>query len=212
MDPDRYRVVAAHARAEPPRTKGSRFVADVFSAGSEAQAAAHLEAVRKREHAATHWCWAWRLGPAGARARAADAGEPAGTAGPPILREIEARGLTDTLVVVTRYYGGTKLGTGGLARAYAEAAAAGLDAAPVEARVVRSELRLRFGFADTAAAMRTLQRFDTEFGTPAYGPTGAEVVVRVARSQTAALAKAFIEATGGRGDVSGLPGASMDSA
>src|SRR5690606_11612852 len=125
---DTYRVVAGTARAEL-REKGSRFIAEVFPVETEEEAAAAIEAVRRREHAATHHCTAYRLGPEGELFRASDDGEPSGTAGLPILRQIEARGLTNTLVVVTRYFGGTKLGRGGLIRAYGEAAARALDLA-----------------------------------------------------------------------------------
>ncbi|HLA62868.1 MAG TPA: YigZ family protein, partial [Rhodothermales bacterium] len=124
MDSDRYPTLAASpAPVEPPKTKGSRFIGDAFPARSEAEVAACLERVRRREHTATHHCWAARLGVPGptgygARPRYSDDGEPGGSAGLPILREIDRRGLSDVLVVVTRYYGGTKLGTGGLARAY----------------------------------------------------------------------------------------------
>src|SRR5690606_12889518 len=106
MDPDRYRTLAAPAAAEPPKVKGSRFIGEAFPAGSEDEAAALLEAVRRREHAATHHCWACRFGAPGptgdgARPRYSDDGEPGGSAGLPILREIDKRGLSDVLVVVT---------------------------------------------------------------------------------------------------------------
>ena len=124
---------------------------------------------------------------------------PAGSAGLPILREINRRGLSDTLVVVTRYYGGVKLGSGGLARAYGEAAAAALDAARVVERVVRQTVRLRFHFDDTAAAMHVARRFEAEFGAPVYDESGAQLDVLVARSRAEELAAAFVEATAGRG-------------
>ena len=205
--PDAYVTLAAPARAEPPKTKGSRFIGEAFPVADEAEAMARLAGIRKREYAATHWCWAYRLGPAGAATRANDDGEPSGSAGQPILREIEGRALTDTLVVVTRYYGGTKLGTGGLVRAYGEAAAAALDAAPREERIVRVPLALAFAFADTAPAMHTLGRFDAEIAATAYDADGTTLHVRVRRSQAAALTAAFTDALGGRGTVrEGAPG------
>jgi uncharacterized YigZ family protein len=197
--PDRYTTLAAPARAEPPKTKGSRFIGEAFPAADEAEVMAHLDAVRRREHAATHHCWAWRRPPAGADWRFSDDGEPYGTAGLPILREIEGRGLAGVLVVVTRYYGGTKLGTGGLARAYAEAAALALEAAPRTEVVVRVPVRLRFSFADTSPAMRTLERFAAEVAETAYTAEGTELLVRVRASQAGPLKAAFTEALGGRG-------------
>jgi len=206
MAPDRYLALAAPASAEPPRTKGSRFIGEAFPATSEGAIAALVDDVRRREHAATHWCWAARLGPPGASGdgawpRYSDDGEPSGSAGLPILREIDRRGLSDTLVIVTRYYGGTKLGTGGLARAYGEAGGMALDAASAEVRVIREALTLHFGYDDTAAALRVARRHDAEFGAPAYDGAGATLAVRVPRSLAAELASAFVDATSGRGRV-----------
>ena len=132
-----------------------------------------------------------------------DDGEPSGTAGAPILRQIDARELTHTLVVVTRYYGGTKLGTGGLIRAYGEAAALALDAAPVEQHTRRTRLRLRFAYADTSPAMHTLSRFDTEIVETHYSDE-TEIVVGVRRSEVEAFRTAFTEALAGRGTVEPL--------
>lgn len=201
MTPDTFRTLAQAAHAEPAKTKGSRFIGEAFPVATEAEALDHVEAVRRREHAATHHCWAYRLSPSGSLARYNDDGEPSGTAGLPIAREIEGRELTDCVVVVTRYYGGTKLGTGGLARAYGEAAAAVLDRAPQRTRVVRVPVHLRFAFDDTAAAMRLLDRFDAEVAEQAYSPAGAEMALAVRQSHAGPLAEAFVEATAGRGEV-----------
>ena len=121
-----YRVPAAAVVHEIPKIKSSRFIASVCPIESEADALAHLDLSRKAEHSARHHCWAWRLGADGAQARSSDAGEPSGSAGKPILAAIEGAGLTFVSVVVTRYFGGTKLGVGGLVRAYGDAAAAAL--------------------------------------------------------------------------------------
>ena len=197
---DSYRTLARPASAEPPKTKGSRFIGEAFPVATEEEAMARLEAVRKREHAATHWCWAYRLGVEGDAFRYSDDGEPSGSAGAPILRQIEARELTNTLVVVTRYYGGTKLGTGGLVRAYGEAASEVLDAARIVEHVVRVPVRLRFAYDDTSPAMHTVNRFDAEIAEQHYAED-TELVVRVRRSEADALRAAFVEALGGRGTV-----------
>lgn len=197
---DAYRTLARPASAEPPKTKGSRFIGEAFPVATEDEAMRRLEVIRKREHAATHWCWAYRLGADGNAFRYSDDGEPSGSAGAPILRQIDARGLTNTLVVVTRYYGGTKLGTGGLVRAYGDAASAALAAAPIIERVVRTELRLRFAYDDTSPALHTVSRFDAEIAEQHYAED-TELVVRVRRSEAEALRAAFTDALGGRGTV-----------
>ncbi len=201
---DQYLALAGPALAEPPKVKGSRFIGEAFPAADDAAVTAHLADVRKREPQATHWCWAARLGAPGERGdgatpRTSDDGEPSGSAGLPILREIERRGLSDTLVVVTRYYGGTKLGTGGLARAYGEAAGLALDGAPTAERTLRVPVRLSFGFADTAAAMRLASGAGVEIREQTFGPDGTVLVLDVPRSSASALAERFVEATAGRG-------------
>ena len=198
--PDTFRTLVRSAHAEPPKAKGSRFIGEAFPAATEAEAEGHLATVRKREHAATHWCWAWRLGIEGDAFRYSDDGEPSGSAGAPILRQIDARELTNTVVVVTRYYGGTKLGTGGLVRAYGDAASAVLDAARIVERVIRVPVRLRFAYDDTSPAMHTVSRFDAEIAEQHY-TADTELVVRVRRSEAEALRAAFVEALGGRGTV-----------
>lgn len=197
---DSYRTIARSASIEPPKTKGSRFLGEAFPIATEADAEACLAAVRKREYSATHHVWAWRLRPAGDAFRYSDDGEPSGSAGAPIFRQIEGRDLTNVLVVVTRYYGGTKLGTGGLVRAYGEAAGAALDAARVVERIVRVPVRLRFDYADTSPAMHTVGRFDARVIDQRYGDD-TELVVHVRRSQAEALQAAFVDALGGRGEV-----------
>ena len=197
---DSFCTIAAPARAEPPTTTGSRFIGEAFPVASEAEAEAHLAAIRKRDYNATHHAWAWRLGADGAAFRYSDDGEPNGSAGAPILRQIEGRNLTNTLVVVVRYYGGTKLGTGGLVRAYGEAASEALDAARTVERIVRIPIRLRFGYPDTSPAMHTVGRFDAQIIDQHYGDD-TELVVHVRQSEADALAAAFVEALGGRGEV-----------
>lgn len=119
---DAYYTIATEARHEV-KIKKSRFLAESFLVDSTTRTSEQLKEVRKREHAATHHCFAWIVGTdATTESKYSDDGEPNGTAGRPIYDAILGRALTNSLVVVTRYYGGTKLGTGGLSRAYAEAA------------------------------------------------------------------------------------------
>jgi uncharacterized YigZ family protein len=124
---DSRRVPVREGRAEI-REKGSRFFGFAALAASPEAAEAFLEKLRREHHDATHVAFAWRFGGGGAEsARSSDDGEPSGTAGRPIASAIAAAGLTDVAVAVVRYFGGTKLGTGGLARAYREAAAAAVE-------------------------------------------------------------------------------------
>jgi len=194
------RTIAGPARAEVPRIKGSRFIGDALPITSDEDARERLAEIRAREPAATHHCWALRQGPSDDHFRTSDDGEPSGTAGLPILRQIDGRGLADILVVVTRYYGGTKLGSGGLIRAYGDAAAAVLDEAVITERVIRVPLRLRFGYEDTSPVMQTLHRFDAVTAEEHY-TAKTELLVLVRRSEAEALVQAFTDALGGRGEV-----------
>lgn len=200
---DTFRTIAGPARAEPPKTKGSRFIGDAAPVASAEEALAVVEAVRAREHAARHHGWAYRLGLDAPAPRSSDDGEPSGSTGPPILREIEARDLYGVVCVVTRYYGGTKLGVGGLQRAYGEAAGLALEAARPRVVVVRVPVRLAFAFGDTSPAMRLLDVFDAEVADQRYSPEGTELDLLVRRSEADALEAAFVEATAGRGAVLG---------
>lgn len=127
---ERYRAPAATARAEL-REKGSRFLAIVGPVSAEATARGQIKELRQEYAGATHVCWAWRIGNP-VRERCSDAGEPAGTAGTPILQVLRGSQISDVLAVVVRWFGGAKLGKGGLARAYAAATRLAIEGMRVE--------------------------------------------------------------------------------
>ncbi|MFC7594569.1 IMPACT family protein [Terrabacter sp. GCM10028922] len=134
--PRRYVTLAAPAAAET-EVRRSRFLCDVAPASTEDGARAFVDEVRSRNRDARHHCTAFVLGPDGATARSNDDGEPSGTAGAPMLDVLRGRGLTDVVAVVTRWFGGTLLGTGGLIRAYGDAVTAALDTATPVVRELR---------------------------------------------------------------------------
>lgn len=196
---DVYRTIAGHAEAEM-KVKGSRFIGEAFLVRDVDAAEAQIAAIRKREYNATHHCTAYRVGIQGAVFRYNDDGEPTGTAGPPILRQIDARDLTNTLVVVTRYYGGTKLGTGGLLRAYGDAASRVLDDCSITQHIIRAPVRLRFAYDDTSPAMHTINQFDAEIQQTSYTDK-TEIIVGVRTSEVDAFMDRFVNALSGRGEV-----------
>lgn len=127
--PDSYLTLAAQGHAEL-KIQRSRFLAVAAPASSEAAARTVIDDMARKYHDSRHVCFAWRLGhPPGTVENRNDAGEPSGTAGEPILSAIRKRELCDGVVVVVRYFGGVKLGTGGLQRAYGQAADEALDQA-----------------------------------------------------------------------------------
>jgi uncharacterized YigZ family protein len=139
----------ASARLE---VKRSRFLAVLEPAADSDRAAEVVAEERRAHHAARHHCWAWRLRPSGQEERAGDDGEPSGTAGLPMLEVLRGASLSDVVAVVTRYFGGTLLGTGGLTRAYSQAVAL----AVAEARIVTVVPALRFSLSLDAAEMATV--------------------------------------------------------
>ncbi len=120
----------------------------------------HLDALRKKYYDATHHCYAWRLGPRGETWRANDDGEPSGTAGKPILGQMLSAEITDCLVVVVRYFGGTKLGVPGLIAAYKDAAAEVLAAAEVVERTVDTVFELQFAYEVLNDVMRVVKEME----------------------------------------------------
>jgi uncharacterized YigZ family protein len=141
---EEYRTVAGVFEHEGEKIKGSRFIARAAFVADAAEAEHRVADVHREYAEASHHCYAYRLDPESDAFRTNDAGEPGGSAGRPILQQIESHGLHHTLVVVTRYFGGVKLGVGGLIRAYGGAANEVLSRAPT--RVVRVTRRLSVSF------------------------------------------------------------------
>lgn len=196
---DTYCTIEGSSTAELKEER-SRFLAEAHPVDTREEVDRRVEAVRAREHKATHHCTAYRLGLDGDDYHYDDDGEPSGTAGPPILRQIDARSLTNTLVVVTRYFGGTKLGTGGLVRAYGEAADRTLSRASIVERVVRTPVRLRFAYDDTAPARTVLRQFDAAIQDSRYTDV-TEWTVGVRVSEVEAFVEAFTNALSARGEI-----------
>ena len=153
---DSYLTIDGNAEAIF-KEKSSKFLCYAFHVESEEEIAACLEPLRKRYYDATHHCYAWRLGPFGERFRANDDGEPSSTAGKPILGQLLSREVTNCLIVVVRYFGGTKLGVPGLIAAYKESAAIVLDAANIVERTVDTHIKVDFSYIVMNDIMRIIK-------------------------------------------------------
>ncbi len=188
-------TVTARLQVEIDPIKGSRFIATVCAAASEDEARGVLEGFRVADPSATHHCSAWRIASPHIE-RAHDDGEPSGSAGRPILSQLQGRDIVDAIVVVTRYYGGTKLGVGGLVRAYGAAAAAVLDAAELVERVERRQLRLHHGYEDSARVEQVLARFDATVKASFGASVDREVELPAAAMEP--CLEALRDATAGR--------------
>ena len=142
--------------------KRSRFLAFAHHVDTEEDVKTLVAAYRKKYFDARHVCYAYVLGYEGERTRANDDGEPAGSSGQPILRQLRSFGVTFTLVVVVRYYGGVNLGTGGLVVAYKTAAGEALSASTIEERFVKCEFTASISYTEVDKAMRTIRAVDAE--------------------------------------------------
>ena len=144
------------------KDKGSKFIALAHPADNEEMARETLAAIKKQYHDARHHCYAWVFGPDQSVYRYNDDGEPSGTAGRPIHGQILSAGLTDVLVVVVRYFGGTKLGVRGLINAYKGATKDALDNAAILTRIIEDHFEIRFEYPLMNDVMRLIKEFELD--------------------------------------------------
>lgn len=167
MKIEEYKTVSKYAEAEL-KIQGSRFIGQIYPVETVYEADEILKQCRKEYHDATHCCFAYRIGIDGSETRSSDDGEPSGTAGKPILSILEHNDLTNTLLIVIRYFGGTKLGTGGLVRAYTETAQAVLSGAKILNIPVFENIRITFPYDYTSAVMRIIAQYDLKIHDTEY--------------------------------------------
>lgn len=156
-----YKTIAAPTQAEF-KDKGSRFIAFAYPIRTVADVKKYLDSLKETHHKARHWCYAYRLGVDGMQFRANDDGEPSGSAGRPILGQIDSAGVTDVLIVVVRYFGGTLLGVPGLINAYKEASALALAEAEVVEKNIEKTVWLKCGYPSLNDAIRIAKQFQAD--------------------------------------------------
>ena len=155
---DTYKTIASSVQEVIFKEKSSKFLGYAFPVTSEEEIKAHLEEVKKAHFSARHWCYAWQLGyGTNQRYRANDDGEPNNTAGIPIYGQIQSFELTNILVIVVRYFGGIKLGVGGLVQAYKTTAQLTLQEAEIEEKLITEELCIRFDYPLMNKVMRVVK-------------------------------------------------------
>ncbi len=189
------RTLAAPARFEL-EVKKSRFLALGAPCSSDDARRDFLKQIR--DPSATHHCWGWK---AGQRYRFDDDGEPGGTAGRPILSAIEQQGLDEVAVVVIRYYGGIKLGTGGLARAYGASAAECLRQATTKELIVMTPLRVQLPFELIATAHQLLERHGAVKRDERYSSEGVDLDIECPAPALRALRQDLQDASAGQARV-----------
>lgn len=174
------------------RDRGSKFLAFAWPVHSQDEVAAHLSGLRKTYYDATHHCYAWRIGAKGETTFADDDGEPAHTAGTPILAAIRSQELTNILVVVVRYFGGTKLGTRGLIEAYRLSAEAALEETERTELIPMSTCVVQFDYGQTSLVNRILHRVQHQITASRYD-TGCALTVRLRTDDLSGLVATFAE-------------------
>jgi uncharacterized YigZ family protein len=164
---DDFKTIKRPCRTET-KQRGSRFIATALPVSTKADVEQFLEGIREEFRDATHHCFACRFGTDGTMFRYNDDGEPAGSAGKPILAAIDKFGVTDILVVVTRYFGGTKLGVGGLRRAYGEAAERALSQAVMITKYKLTTLEATFPHTHISNVMHVVSTLGVKIVDTAY--------------------------------------------
>ena len=181
----KYYTVQGYGHTEIEINK-SRFISYINRVVTEEEALAFIETIRKRHWDATHNCSAYVIGDNDQHQKSSDDGEPSGTAGKPILEVIKKMNLKDTVVVVTRYFGGIKLGAGGLVRAYGKSAAAGLEAAGIIERQLHTLIAVQIEYSLLGTVENNLRNHhylitDKQFAATvtvfALAPSGQEAVL-----------------------------------
>jgi uncharacterized YigZ family protein len=161
MTTDTYKTISAPSSGLY-KSKGSRFIARAYPVESTDEVKEILAALRKEFHDARHHCYAYKLGPGEGAYRVNDDGEPANSAGKPILGQIQSFGLTNILIVVIRYFGGVLLGVGGLIAAYRLASKDCLEQAQIVDRTFNCLIRITFPYPAMNEVMRLLKEYKAE--------------------------------------------------
>lgn len=154
---DTYKTITEASEEVLFKDKNSKFFGYAFPVKSEEEAKEHLEALKKQHHQARHWCYAWQTGKEDFQYRANDDGEPSNSAGMPIYGQIQSFEVTNVLVVVVRYFGGVKLGVGGLINAYKTAAQMALQTSKIVERTIDKKFLIKFDYPEMNIVMRIIK-------------------------------------------------------
>ena len=159
---DTYKTISKTAKGELFKDKNSKFYGYAYPVTNDDQIKKHLEILKKEHYSARHWCYAYQLGTEVIRYRANDDGEPNNSAGMPIYGQIQSFNVTNILIVVIRYYGGIKLGVGGLINAYRTSAQLTLESAEIVKKTINQEFQLKFAYKSMSKVMRILKENQVE--------------------------------------------------
>lgn len=154
---DTYKTIKKAVGDALYKEKRSKFIGYAYPVTTEDEIKVHLDELKKNHHSARHWCYAWQIGVENVQYRANDDGEPNNSAGQPIYGQILSKEITNVLVVVVRYFGGTKLGVGGLISAYKTTAKLILDDATIIEKTIDTQFKINFEYVDMNKIMRIIK-------------------------------------------------------
>lgn len=160
LEKDTYKTILKPSEEVLFKEKGSKFFGYAFPVISEEDVKERLDNLKKTHHSARHWCYAWQLGKSYEHYRANDDGEPSNSAGMPIYGQLQSFDVTNALVVVVRYFGGTKLGVGGLIQAYKTTAQMALETCKIVERTINETFLLKFEYPEMNTVMRIIKDED----------------------------------------------------
>ena len=192
-----YRVVYQEGTGEYEEQKKSRFIANIAPVSSEAEAVSFIESIRKKYYDARHHCTAFIIGRNKEVTRCSDDGEPSGTAGKPILEVLLGADVTNVAAVVTRYFGGTLLGTGGLVRAYTQAAREAIENAGIGIMRYKTEMTIEIDYTDVGKVQYLLGSRKINIAQSRYAEK-VEFDIRIPEEERTEISSALTEATAAR--------------
>jgi uncharacterized YigZ family protein len=190
MENDTYKTIATPSAEVLFKDRGSKFFGYAFPIISEEEVKFHLENLKKEHFNARHWCYAWQLGMNYEHYRANDDGEPSNSAGMPIYGQLQSFGVTQCLVVVVRYFGGTKLGVGGLIQAYKTAAQMALEASEMIELTINDAFELQFEYSEMNTVMRIIKDERIEIEKQKMGMS-CQLTIRVRKKDSERIFELF---------------------
>ena len=179
---DTYKTISKPSYEVLLKEKGSKFFGYAFPVSNEEQIKEHIDTLKKKHHNARHWCYAWQLGKSYDNYRVNDDGEPSNSAGAPIYGQLQSFDVTEVLVVVVRYFGGTKLGVGGLIQAYKTTAQMALEASKVIKKTIDEDFLLSFNYPEMNKVMRIIKDENLSIGRQKM-ELNCEILISVRKSE-----------------------------
>tara|TARA_R110002049_G_scaffold30496_8_gene104459 strand:+ start:7346 stop:7966 length:621 start_codon:yes stop_codon:yes gene_type:complete len=190
MEKDTYKTIVKPSKEVLFKEKGSKFFGLAFPVEDEEAVKECLENIKKEHYNARHWCYAWQLGKDYSSYRVNDDGEPSNSAGMPIYGQLQSFDVTNVLVVVVRYFGGTKLGVGGLIQAYKTAAQMTLETSKIVERTIDENFVLRFDYPEMNVVMRIIKEEDLSI-TDQKMELDCEIVISVRKKEAERIFELF---------------------